>query len=235
VYDMPTQPHHDLIHAIWAKLASSPIRWKFRHVRGHQDKHVPIHLLDLWSQFNVEMDSLAKTYWNETQMTVKPLYPSNSLGWSLLWIRPRKLSDWDWVNLYNHAQATNVLTHWSQRQGIPMIIITSIYWEACEDAITCPRLNHALWVPEWLAGYAPVGKVMKRYKFQPHAECPRCSAFEDTLHGIRCTAPWAIPQWDESMAHLDAWLAKASTMPDIWQAIMSRLKAWKTHDEPSNP
>ena len=59
-YDTPKQPHHDIIHEIRQKLAASTITWKHKHIAGHQDKHIPVNLLDIWGQLNVEMDSLAK-------------------------------------------------------------------------------------------------------------------------------------------------------------------------------
>ena len=46
-YDTPKQPHHDLIHENRQKLAVSNLHWKFRHIRGHQEKHVSYHLLDM--------------------------------------------------------------------------------------------------------------------------------------------------------------------------------------------
>jgi hypothetical protein len=173
-YDTPNQPHHDLIHEIRRKIASSPVTWKFRHVRGHQDKHIPFHLLDRWSQLNVEMDTLAKVYWNETSTTVSPFYPDNSSGWSI-WTDERKLSTWDRKELYNHANSHDILAHWSKRRRIPHQLIRSINWEAGEDAIRRLGLNKSLWIPKWLAGFSPVGKVMQRYKLQDHAECPRCA------------------------------------------------------------
>jgi hypothetical protein len=45
----------------------------------------------MWGQLNVEMDSLAKAYWNETYDNVQPFYPKANHGWSL-WINERKLS-----------------------------------------------------------------------------------------------------------------------------------------------
>jgi L-rhamnose mutarotase len=80
-----------------------------------------------------------------------------------------------------------------------------------------------------------VDKVMQRYKFQIHAECPRCSEFKDTIHVIRCKSPLAITQWDSLIATLDAWLLQAGTMPNQRHAIVSRLKAWKTHAPQSDP
>jgi hypothetical protein len=90
-YDTPKQPHHDLIHEIRRKLSNSKLTWKHRHISGHQDKHIPVHLLDMWGRLNVEMDSLAKVYWNKTSTTTHPFYPPSSFGWSL-WIGPRKLA-----------------------------------------------------------------------------------------------------------------------------------------------
>ena len=133
-YDSPSQPHHDLIHEIRARIKASPIEWKFRHVRGHQDKYISVQLLDLWGQLNVEMDGLAKAYWNETYTTAVPFYPPNTSGWSI-WTGDRKLTSWDRNALYNHAQATDVIDHWSDRRQIPQDLIYSIDWESCEEAI----------------------------------------------------------------------------------------------------
>jgi hypothetical protein len=230
-YDTPKQPHHDLIHEIRKKLSLSKLTWKYRHVSGHQDKHISYHLLDMWGQLNVEMDGLAKVYWNETSSTTAPFYPSSTYAWSL-WTGRRKFSSWDRNALYNHAQSTAILHHWSERRNIPPNLIQSIDWEASQHAVKQLGLNYSLWIPKWLAGFAPVGKVQQRNKFQAHAECPRCSAFENTKHVITCTAPKANRQWAASMATLDRWLVKANTLPDLRTAIISRLHSWRTDTAP---
>jgi hypothetical protein len=55
---------YDLQSAIRKMLENSPITWKWRHVTGHQDDD-GIEELDRWARLNVEMDSLAKVYWND--------------------------------------------------------------------------------------------------------------------------------------------------------------------------
>jgi hypothetical protein len=125
VYDTPKQPHHDVIHEIQRKLADSRLTWKFRHVDGHQDKHISYHLFEVWGQLNVEMDSLAKIYWNDTKPSVPPFYPPSSYGWSI-WVGARNLASWDRQSLYNHAQSTPILEHWSKRRNIPHHLISSI-------------------------------------------------------------------------------------------------------------
>jgi hypothetical protein len=158
------------------------------------------------------MDSLAKVYWNDTKPSVLPFYPPSSYGWSI-WLGTRKLASWDRQSLYNHAQSTPILEHWSKRRNIPHHLIRSIDWEACEHAIKLLGLTCSLWIPKWLAGFAPVGKVQQRNMFQDHAECPRCSAFETTAHILLCL-----------------------TLPDLQNAIITRLHSWRNQDgDPPHP
>jgi hypothetical protein len=185
----------------------------------------------MWGQLNVQMDTLAKTYWNETSSTVQPFYPQADAGWNL-WIQERKLSSWNRQFLYDHAMSPEILKHWSTRRRIPPQLIQSIDWEAGQQAIKQLGLNKALWVPKWLAGFAAVGKVQQRNKLQDHAECPRCSEFEDTAHVVLCPAPNAKRQWKASIATLSQWLNKANTLPDIQSAILSRLQSWYEQSEP---
>jgi hypothetical protein len=139
-YATPKQPHPDLIHEIRKKLALSRLKWIPRHVDGHQDKHTSYLRLDMWGQLNVEMDSLAITYWNETFDKIQPFYPQSNRGWSL-WIQERKLSSWNRTELYKHAKSTTILQHWSQRRTIPQQLIRSIDWEAGQNAIRQLGLN----------------------------------------------------------------------------------------------
>jgi hypothetical protein len=226
-YDTPKQPHHDLIHEIRRKLSNSKLTWKHRHISGHQDKHIPVHLLDIWGRLNVEMDSLAKVYWNETSTTTHPFYTPSSFGWSL-WIGPRKLASWDRQQLYNHAKSPTILQHWSERRNLPQDLIHSIDWECCQNAVKQLGLNRSLWVPKWLAGFAPVGKVQYRNKLQSHAECPRCAAFETTAHVLLCPALKAQRQWDSSIAQLTRWLTTILTLPDLKMAILAGLHSLRT-------
>jgi hypothetical protein len=98
------------------------------------------------------MDSLAKMYWIEIHSSVQPFHPHSTHGWSL-WIGACKPSSWDRETQYNHAQSTDIISHWSQHHNIPTNMICSINWEAYQS------LNQLLWIPKWLAGFAPVGKV----------------------------------------------------------------------------
>jgi hypothetical protein len=233
-YDKPKQPHYDLIHEIRQKIKASKLTWASRHVSGHQDKHVPVHLLDMWGQLNCEMDGLAKVYWNETHALVTPFFPPSTVGWSL-WTNSCKLSSWHRQSLYDHAKSDKILAHWSHRRQIPPNLIHSIDWDSCKQALKTLGLAKSLWIPKWLAGFAPVGKVLQRNKLQEHAECPRCGEFETTAHVLLCMAPTAQRQWDASIAALTVWLTSARTSPDLQHAILRRLQQWRLQEDDHTP
>jgi hypothetical protein len=180
------------------------------------------------------MDSIAKVYWNETSNMIEPFYPVSSFGWNL-WIGPRKLASWNRQALYDHARSPSILNHWIQRRNLPPDLIKSIDWESCQEAIKQLGLHRSLWVPKWLAGFAPVGKVLQRNKQQDHAECPRCAAFETTKHVLLCQAPKAQQQRDASIATIRTWLTKIHTLPDLQHAILTGLQQWRQQLPPLQP
>ena len=47
-----------------------------------------------------------------------------------------------------------------------------------------------------------------------------------------CKAPQAVTQWEASLSKLEAWMTQAATMPDIRNAIISRLKTWINDSDP---
>jgi hypothetical protein len=134
------------------------------------------------------------------------------------------------VNLC-HAQSTPmILEHWSKHCNIPHHLIRSIGWEACDHTIKLLGLTCSLWIPKWLAGFAPVGKVQQRNVFQDHAECPRCSTFGTTAHILLYPPPQAQRQRDLSMSSLDQWFAKALTLLDLQNAIITCLHSCQNQD-----
>jgi hypothetical protein len=60
----PNGQQFDLLSATRAALHASPVKWTFCHVKGHQDED-PEATLDRWALLNIQMDNLAKSYWQE--------------------------------------------------------------------------------------------------------------------------------------------------------------------------
>jgi hypothetical protein len=191
-------------------------------------------MLDMWGQLNVEMDSLAKVDWKETSSSVLPFHPNSIFFWNL-WIGKGKLTSWNRKAQSDNAKSTELLDHWTCCRNIPRLLIRDIDWEAGQLAIKQLSINKLLWIPKWLAGFAPVGKVLERNNLQIHAECHCCSAFETTARAVLCPAPNAQQQWDASIAELKIWLTKACTLPDYTKASLSRLQEWHNNKALTEP
>jgi hypothetical protein len=63
------EPNYDLITAIKHQWKYSPLLWRVRHVKGHQDEHTDLQNLDRWGKLNVEMDRLAKSFIGSAKMS----------------------------------------------------------------------------------------------------------------------------------------------------------------------
>jgi hypothetical protein len=53
-------PSHDLMKAIHDEIKNLLIKWKWQHIKGHQDDTTPFNDLDRPSQLNVLVDCMAK-------------------------------------------------------------------------------------------------------------------------------------------------------------------------------
>jgi hypothetical protein len=102
----PRQADFDLLQDIRAKIAKSPVTWKWRWVEGHQADTKKYSDLDRWGQLNVECDGLAKEYWNAC--TESNQWINNDSfgdeGWSV-WIEGKKLTKIDQHYLYDYLFA----------------------------------------------------------------------------------------------------------------------------------
>jgi len=56
-WDDPQQNCCDLIHLAQSTLQTSPLNWKWQHIKAHQDTYTAFASLDWCSQLNVKMDN----------------------------------------------------------------------------------------------------------------------------------------------------------------------------------
>ena len=89
----PTEQCYDLKEATRYQMTKSPVLWRFRHVRGHQDSKKPSHLLDRYETLNCEMDAEAMALRERLEANNVPsrLWLVAGEPWPL-WIDGRKIS-----------------------------------------------------------------------------------------------------------------------------------------------
>ena len=230
-WDEPTQSSYDLIHATRRAVLQSPVKWKCRYVRGHQDQHTTFDRLDWRSQLNVEIDGLAKAYWNDTYNNHIPFYDETPTLWHL-GFRGRQFSCLDKKLIYDICHGPPLQEYWKKKHRMSAEAITSINWEVCDDGLRRLGLFRRIWLAKMNTGTAPTGKILLQRGHQLTANCPRCGHFEDNEHIFRCPQPAAVTNWNRSVEKLNTWLHQHFTHPEIHAALIQHLTQWHTSDNP---
>jgi len=217
--------NHDLLQAIRFLWASSPLQWKFRHVRGHQDDHVAASDLDRWAKLNIEMDATAKQH-----MTIARRSPRHfmvgSEPWSI-WHQGKKITA-DFSNtVYDLVHSDEAKEYWRRKDDLQPEAVKEVSWEAIGKAMQETKRPRRVFISKHTCGMCGVGKFMKRWKQRQDDACPRCGAMEDAAHVWTCHGSGADDLWEKSVEDLNRWLTVVQTDPDIQHCIVSYLRSWK--------
>ena len=225
----PSQADFDMLHDIRAKIRRLPITMHWKWIEGHQDDHVAYADLDEWAQANILVDNVAKAYWNHL-LTTNQTSTAAGLGdegWSL-YVADEKIGRFDKRKLYDAIYQEDVMTYWAKKAHLHREAIRRIDWELCGKAfanLTIPKQRR---VSKQATGLMACGRMMKLWGFQDHSECPRCPETNETAqHVLSCPAPTTTLPWERSMMQLQLWMETTNTMPELREAIITRLRQWK--------
>ena len=138
----PTDAHYDLIIATRSVMASCPIHWLYRHVKGHQDDDIT-KSLDRWALLNVEMDSRAKVHWIDThsRSLTGVVLNEHIRGepWAI-WLGRSKISTNLRDSIINHIHGQDALQWWVSKNRIPEEEKLHIDWSSIKSAMTTSPL-----------------------------------------------------------------------------------------------
>ena len=225
----PQRPHHDLLSGIRYLLKISPLTWTFHHVRGHQDDHIEYHMLDRWARLNVDMDQLAKLYWDTlvaTNPPVQPFHLEPPLGQWTIWHDTYRLPCWTTSRAQRIYYRKPTVKYWSKRLHCADPL-QDLDWPSTALALRRTATHQRLWVPKWLCSTLPIGKNLVRWG-QPAIllACPRCGEEENhRFHVMRCLHPEATAIRETHLENLYKFLDTTTTEPGIKLGIVSLLTA----------
>ncbi len=223
--------NHDLLQAIRTLWASSPIQWKFRHVKGHQDDHKSASELDRWATLNVEMDTAAKQHMHIAKRSPRHFLVANE-PWSV-WCNGQKITSNFTETIYDLVHSDDAKTYWSKKDEITTGAIDDVDWEAINKAMIETRRPRRVFITKHACGMCGVGKFMKRWKQRQDSACPRCGEMEDAANVWTCHGAGADDLWESSVEALEGWLNRMHTDPDIQHCILSYLRSWRYNTEPN--
>ena len=182
--------HFDLVTQLHYLIQTSPIKWQFRHVGGHQDKYTSYNDLDCWARMNIHADKLAKQHlWDDIHHHAPRFdtpYIINTLPTASL------LLDNEYHAIVSRCFRTLTSEVGKQR--------CKRYWKSKNRPIDDPLidihvLEHATanlptwdsrWISKWSSGHCGVGVKLAQWKEQSHSKCPRCSTDYETVEHVIC-------------------------------------------------
>jgi len=231
----------DILFALRRQLQISPLTWKGKWVKGHQDDDTEA-TLDEWAIDNIEVDRAAGAYW--TQM-VQDMVPVDQGYWDKMGnrsiLRPaiQKMPGENWqmrINghkivgaiddlLYDHCHRVETVHYWESKGRIMEQHADDIDWESHKKAMTTFGARKH-WVTKHFLGWAGSGVNMQKWGYRTINKCPRCDEPESTLHVIQCRAADNDQVYWGAVAPLGDWLVKKAH-PDVQQAIMEHMNAYR--------
>ena len=105
--------------------------WEYKHIYGHQDRHIPYQQLDIWAQLNIDCDQSAgmhctKLKWNNNDATNLHIY---CLPWQV-YINDYKVLDDICRELYSYVYKESMFNYWAQHKYNPCTVPMEVNWEA---------------------------------------------------------------------------------------------------------
>ena len=228
----PTWQQFDLIAAIRDWKQHSPVKWKTRHILGHQDDN-PNHVLDRWATLNCEMDRRAKEHHQQHYLN-QQMYQQNIAGepWRLL-INGDKICRNFKLTIIDHVRGTRAKKYWDRKNRFKEGSSADVDWQATGDAMKSMPRARQHWLTKHASGFCATGKMMKRRGEWTTAKCPRCDEeIEDNQHVLQCRGAGAKEQWQEGIKSLRKWTTEQGTSCDISAAISDGLQAWYNNETP---
>ena len=92
-------------------------------------------MLDRWAKLNIEMDSLAKVYWNDMVDLQHEYNPPIAYEYWPLSIRGQKVSSRLDVKIREHILGNAQCTRWEKKGRLSNECIQKVNWQACEKAM----------------------------------------------------------------------------------------------------
>ena len=113
---------------------------------------------------------------------------------------------------------------------------TTIDWQAHGRAFRGIPLGKQRWLTKHASGHCGVGRMLLRWKWQCHSECPRCGLEdESTPHILLCADVGARAHWRAGVHSLNTWMQTANTCPTLTKWILIRLDEWRTEATTRQP
>lgn len=230
----PNTQHFDLISATRWLLGVVKGSYTWRHIKGHQDSNQLV-TLDMWAQFNIQMDDDAKSWWSRTAGLLELEREMRVFGEvGCVWIGSNKVVTDLKSQIMGHISSIKAIPQWEKHFNWVKGSGQRINWSMLGYAAQQTRLSRRTWIIKHASGFFSSGKMMVLRKQRDSAACPRChDAEEDATHIVQCPHPDAVQNWNTAMAGFESWLVLLPSAADLAKLLCAKLQHW--HSQSTQP
>ena len=221
----PKWASYDLVRKIRNAVANSPIKWKFGHIKGHQDANCSFEKLDSLAQGNIIVDYLASQ--------ALASCPRSSLTSVPNWlpVAHGQIISGELASQVRHIiYKPLMIDMWARKFGIPHEQIPLCQWPIFFRSLSSQPNKHSYNILKYHAHLLPVGKNLLRRKHSQVGTCAGCGDFEDHDHLITCTNPEMTTTYEQAVENIDSWLT-ITTSEDIKDSVLALLRSFRRASE----
>ena len=228
-----TKNNFDVINSIIALRRHCKVTFTLAHISGHQDRHMAFHQLTKLEKLNVHADALAKqaarsiqrsrTSHSSTSLPFNPceiFIKTTTLGSSPICTMLMK-------SLRQLITKDDLRQYWIQKKDLDNLSI-KVDWTLREKSLNNIPKNQQRWLCKHSTGFCGVGTMLKKYKFQQHTRCPRCSKDgETTTHILQCQGEGVQSLWEGEIQKLTEWMETQSLPTEFVKMIRHNLLQYR--------
>lgn len=208
----PRWTAYDLVRQIRVALASSPIGWKYQHVKGHQDRTMRFERLLVPVQGNVLVDHLASQLLRQSPTQL--LLPTHT--WSMQVDNQYVGGDLH-KRMYDILFRPQMIQFWSRLLKLDVYNNTQCDWDLFFRSLQGHPVHTRFTLIKFMARILPVGTNLKRRRHADTSTCLHCDAEETHEHILQCSHPTMTQTFEDI----------TTTISDLLEGITSQSM---THD-----
>ena len=128
--------------------------------------------------------------------------------------------------LRQHITGDTLREYWTKKKKV-VEHENHIDWGLRNRSIRNISKSQQRWLCKHTTGFCGVGRMLLRYKWQTHSNCPRCNQDNETTHHVlQCKGQQAQEIWDTQIKELDSWMKDNAIQHDISKIITACTTAW---------
>ena len=216
---------YDLLCMIRFHLANSTLKWRHRHIKGHQDDNRKYDDLDIISQANVDVDILAKEELNRDREV-----SDEQVLLGQCW-RIKNVTNGEYIQ-GNIESALRRLIYedimkdiWGNKLSIRRTIKPD-EWLLLQKVNTAHLEWEHFFSIKYLSGILPTKVNMVQRKHAEDPTCPCCEEIENTEHILQCQSVTQGETFTRESVNLTNYLLDVTSW-EVRGAIIELLEAYR--------